>query len=65
MYLPLVKAFEAWESEFREHPDRFLTKEDLSALDVQPLSAQRAEFLIAILDRLSQGQAWITLNVQL
>ena len=45
----MAKAFEAWENGFRADPSKFLTAEECAALDVSPLSADRASYFRELL----------------
>lgn len=47
-----VAAFETWENEFRADPGAFMTDAEQAAMDVLPLSEQRAACFEAILNRL-------------
>lgn len=51
------KAFEAWESQFREYPDDFFTHEEAAAMEVATLSEQRAIFFMAFLRDTQQVSA--------
>jgi hypothetical protein len=46
-----VAAFEAWETEFREHPEQFMTDEQMAAIDLLPLAEQRTASFTAILEK--------------
>lgn len=48
-----AKAFEVWETEFRAHPEDFMTAEEMAATEVLPLSQARAVYFNAILKRLA------------
>ena len=48
----LVAAFEAWEVDYRENPDKFYTPEEVAALETATLSEGRA---IAFAAYLRQG----------
>jgi hypothetical protein len=58
MNRPFVRAFEVWETECRVAPSRFMTPEDMAAIDVLPLSEQRAAYFTAILNTLAAGRPW-------
>ena len=51
-------AFETWERQFREHPEEFMSAEDMAACEVLPLSESRARFFVAILNKLAGGRPW-------
>ena len=59
-----VRGFDVWENEFREHPEKFLTVEQMAAMETQTLSEQRATFFEAILDRLADGRPWNTIGAE-
>ncbi len=58
MDMAFVRAFEAWEHDFRANPEKFMTSDQIAALDVLPLSEQRALCFVAILNRLANGRPW-------
>ena len=47
----LVKAFDIWERDFREHPEKYMTQEKMKAMASLTLSEQRAEVLIELLGK--------------
>lgn len=48
-----VKAFEAWENEYRENSDGFMTQEEQAAMEVASLSEGRAIYFLAILRKMA------------
>lgn len=44
-----VQAFETWEREFREHPEQFMTADEMAAAELLPLAQQRAAYFEAII----------------
>lgn len=48
----VVKTFEVWEREFREHPERFLTAEQCARMGEWTLAEQRARIFEAIASQL-------------
>jgi hypothetical protein len=49
-------AFKAWEIDFRAHPEEFITESEVAAMEVLPLSEQRAVCFEAILEKLAQSE---------
>lgn len=45
----ITKAFELWETRYRNEPADFLTAEESTAMEVSDVSEQRAIYLIALL----------------
>jgi hypothetical protein len=48
-----TRAFEVWETEFRAHPEQFMTADEIAAAAVLDLAEQRAVYFEAILKKLS------------
>ncbi len=53
----IAKVFEVWEGEFRAHPDRFMTADEIAAAEVLPLSEQRAVYFEAIFKTLPMANS--------
>ena len=51
----MAKAFEAWENNYRTEPKHFLSAEETAAMDVTPLSADRATYFRELLDEVASG----------
>lgn len=47
----LVQAFADWESNYRTNPDNFMSKEEVAAMEVAPLSEQCAIYFMALLSQ--------------
>ena len=56
MNIAFVRAFEAWENEFRANPEQFMTSEAMAATAVLPLSEQRSVYFEAILQKLADAE---------
>jgi len=48
-------AFDTWEKDFREHPENYMTTEEVAAMETLPLAEGRTACFMAILDKLSTG----------
>lgn len=48
-------AFEAWENDYRAHPETFYTAEEVAAMDVADLSEAQAIHMIALLRAQTAG----------
>ena len=59
-----TKAYEVWETDFRAHPEQFMTAEQTAAMEVLPLSEQRTICFEAILNTLANGQSWESIGAQ-
>jgi len=54
-----IDAFEVWETDFRAHPEKYMTTADIAAMEVLPLSEQRAFCMVRLMNQqLSSGSAW-------
>jgi len=45
----LVQAFEDWETNFRANPDKFMTVDEMAAMEVAPLAQASAIYFMALL----------------
>lgn len=46
----LAKAFEAWETGYRVHPEHYLTDEQCAAASIRAVSADRAAYFLKLLE---------------
>lgn len=62
MTAAFTKAFETWETDFRAHPEKYMTAEQLAAAAGLDLAESRAVCFEAILTTLANGQPWQTID---
>jgi hypothetical protein len=55
-----TRAFDTWETRFREHPEQFMTSEEMAAAEVLTLSEQRAAYFEAILKAMAVSPGNVT-----
>lgn len=49
-----AKAFELWKTDFRVNPEQYFTYEEIAEMNVSEVSAERAEYFIALLNKLAK-----------
>jgi len=49
----LAQAFEAWENGFRADPSKYMTTEECAAANVSTISADRAAYLMGLIEAIA------------
>jgi hypothetical protein len=63
MTVAFTKAFEVWETEWRNNPEQFMSADEVAAAELLPLSEQCAVYFEAILNKLADGKPWNSIGV--